>query len=189
MTSACGTGDDKHITLGPTLECGKAKPRQILHVNSTYDTPAAFGNTVLAPHQPHMRSATWTIRTKSPRALEVMLPHLMHDADMRVRFAQEARIVGDIVSDHLVRVLDAGIDEAAVNGLGQAERAKRAKEAANAVEGRLSRWVIAVPGHTRGLSKLEVRVDGAVWNPDRWDKPIDGTEYTRVSGISRWTKW
>ncbi len=51
-------------------------------------------------------------RTKSPRALKVMLPHLAQDAEMRVRFAQEARIVGDIESDHLVRVLDAGIDEA-----------------------------------------------------------------------------
>ncbi len=50
-------------------------------------------------------------RTKSPRALKVMHPHLMQDADMRVRFAQEARIVGEIESDHIVRVLDAGIDE------------------------------------------------------------------------------
>jgi len=49
-------------------------------------------------------------RTKALRALKVMLPHLAQDAEMRVRFAQEARIVGDIESDHLVRVLDAGID-------------------------------------------------------------------------------
>lgn len=65
---------------------------------------------------------------------------------------------------------------AAANGLGQAERAKRAEDAAKALEGRLSRWVIAVPGHTRGLSKLVVRVDGSVWNADKWDKPwpVDG---------------
>ncbi len=66
--------------------------------------------------------------------------------------------------------------EAAANSVGQSERAKRAKDAAAALEGRVSRWTIAVPAPTRGLSKLVVRVDGVVWSPDKWDKafPVDG---------------
>jgi len=51
-------------------------------------------------------------RTRSARALKVMLPHLAQDPDLRVRFAQEARIVGEIESDHIVRVSDAGVDPA-----------------------------------------------------------------------------
>lgn len=49
-------------------------------------------------------------RTKSRRALKVMLPGLVEDPEMRVRFAQEALVTGEIESDHLVRVLDAGVD-------------------------------------------------------------------------------
>jgi serine/threonine-protein kinase len=50
-------------------------------------------------------------RTNSRCALKVMLPDLFGDADLQARFALEAKITGDIVSDHLVRVSDAGIDE------------------------------------------------------------------------------
>ncbi len=49
-------------------------------------------------------------RTNSPRALKVMLPSVLGDADLRARFALEAKVTGNIVSDHLVRVSDAGID-------------------------------------------------------------------------------
>jgi serine/threonine-protein kinase len=50
-------------------------------------------------------------RTNSPRALKIMLPSVLADADLRARFALEAKVTGNIVSDHLVRVADAGIDE------------------------------------------------------------------------------
>jgi len=50
-------------------------------------------------------------RTKSPRALKIMLPSVIEDADLRARFALEATVTGTIASDHLVRVSDAGIDE------------------------------------------------------------------------------
>src|SRR5262245_9378857 len=46
------------------------------------------------------------------RALKVMLPGVLDDADMRERFEQEARITGNIQSDHIVRVADAGVDDA-----------------------------------------------------------------------------
>jgi serine/threonine-protein kinase len=52
------------------------------------------------------------VRTESPRALKVMLPSIVEDPDLRARFALEARVTGNIISDHVVRVLDAGIDEA-----------------------------------------------------------------------------
>jgi len=51
-------------------------------------------------------------RTESPRALKVMLPSIVEDPDLRARFALEARVTGNIISDHIVRVLDAGIDDA-----------------------------------------------------------------------------
>lgn len=50
--------------------------------------------------------------TNRPRALKVMLPSLVDDPDMRARFELEARVTGDIESDHLVRISDVGIDEA-----------------------------------------------------------------------------
>ena len=49
--------------------------------------------------------------TNARRALKVMLPSLVADADLRARFALEAKITGDIESDHIVRVFDAGVDE------------------------------------------------------------------------------
>jgi serine/threonine-protein kinase len=51
-------------------------------------------------------------RTESPRALKVMLPGVIEDDDLRVRFEREARITGAIQSDHIVSVSDAGFDAA-----------------------------------------------------------------------------
>jgi serine/threonine protein kinase len=50
--------------------------------------------------------------TAASRALKVMLPSLLADAEQRGRFALEARVTGTIESDHLVRVADSGTDEA-----------------------------------------------------------------------------
>lgn len=44
------------------------------------------------------------------RALKVMLPSLLDDADLKGRFEREAKITGPIASDHIVKVMDAGID-------------------------------------------------------------------------------
>jgi serine/threonine-protein kinase len=54
-------------------------------------------------------------RTNSLCALKVMLPGVLEDAILRDRFAQEAKITGEIRSDHVVRVTDAGVD--AVTGM------------------------------------------------------------------------
>ncbi len=51
-------------------------------------------------------------RTNAPRALKVMNPDFVEDPDLRARFEQEARIVGQVESDHLVRTFDAGVDPA-----------------------------------------------------------------------------
>jgi hypothetical protein len=48
--------------------------------------------------------------TDSRRALKVMLPSIVQDADLRNRFEREAKVTGGIESDHIVRVSDAGID-------------------------------------------------------------------------------
>ncbi|MBL9022202.1 MAG: protein kinase [Myxococcales bacterium] len=52
------------------------------------------------------------LRTNAPRALKVMNPDFVEDPDLRARFEQEARIVGQVESDHLVRTFDAGVDPA-----------------------------------------------------------------------------
>jgi serine/threonine protein kinase len=49
-------------------------------------------------------------KTASHRALKVMLPQLLFNDTLRARFELEAKITGSIESDHLVRVLDAGVD-------------------------------------------------------------------------------
>jgi len=49
-------------------------------------------------------------KTASRRALKVMLPQLISNDSLRARFELEAKITGSIESDHLVRVLDAGVD-------------------------------------------------------------------------------
>lgn len=50
-------------------------------------------------------------RTNSPCALKTMLPGVLDDETARTRFEQEAKITGEIRSDHIVRVTDAGVDE------------------------------------------------------------------------------
>jgi serine/threonine protein kinase len=49
--------------------------------------------------------------THGRRALKVMLPSAIDDADLLARFTLESRVIGDIESDHLIRVQDAGIEE------------------------------------------------------------------------------
>jgi serine/threonine protein kinase len=44
-------------------------------------------------------------------ALKVMLPHFVQSAEMRERFRREARVAAHIESEHIVTVLDAGIDD------------------------------------------------------------------------------
>jgi serine/threonine-protein kinase len=51
-------------------------------------------------------------RTNSPRALKIMLPGVLADPDLRARFALEAKVTGNIASDHIVRISDAAIDDA-----------------------------------------------------------------------------
>lgn len=50
--------------------------------------------------------------THAQRALKVMLPSLLNNANLRARFAAEARATGCIESDHVVRIFDAGVDPA-----------------------------------------------------------------------------
>jgi eukaryotic-like serine/threonine-protein kinase len=50
--------------------------------------------------------------THRPVALKVMHTELMADASLRERFEREARVTARIQSDHLVQVLDAGVDDA-----------------------------------------------------------------------------
>jgi tRNA A-37 threonylcarbamoyl transferase component Bud32 len=50
--------------------------------------------------------------THGRRALKVLLPSLLEDAEVRARFAREAKITGGLESDHIVQISDAGIDEA-----------------------------------------------------------------------------
>jgi serine/threonine protein kinase len=49
--------------------------------------------------------------TQRRRALKVMLPNMLQSQDMRDRFRQEACVTANIESEHIVDVLDAGIDE------------------------------------------------------------------------------
>ena len=49
--------------------------------------------------------------TAARRALKVMLASVVENADQRARFTLEARVTGDIESDHLVRIFDSGVDE------------------------------------------------------------------------------
>lgn len=49
--------------------------------------------------------------TQRRRALKVMLPNMLQSQDMRFRFRQEACVTANIESEHIVDVLDAGIDE------------------------------------------------------------------------------
>src|SRR4051812_49201643 len=45
------------------------------------------------------------------RALKVMHPHVLQNADLRQRFTLEATVAGQIESEFIVEVVDAGLDE------------------------------------------------------------------------------
>ncbi|MFZ5896355.1 MAG: protein kinase domain-containing protein [Myxococcota bacterium] len=50
--------------------------------------------------------------TRRRRALKTLLPRLLTDAEARARFRLEAVVAADVDSEHIVEVLDAGIDAA-----------------------------------------------------------------------------
>ncbi len=50
------------------------------------------------------------LETQRRRALKVMLPSLVEDAEMRGRFRLEATVTAEIDSEHIVETFDAGID-------------------------------------------------------------------------------
>jgi serine/threonine protein kinase len=52
------------------------------------------------------------LQTERRRALKVMHPHTVERADLRERFALEARVSGQVDSPALVDVVDAGVDDA-----------------------------------------------------------------------------
>ncbi|WP_438042766.1 protein kinase domain-containing protein [Sorangium sp. So ce128] len=52
------------------------------------------------------------VQTDRRRALKVMHPHTIERADLRERFALEARVSGQVDSPALVDVVDAGVDDA-----------------------------------------------------------------------------
>jgi serine/threonine protein kinase len=49
--------------------------------------------------------------TGRDRALKTMLPGIVSDRDLRSRFAQEVWVTAPVRSEHIVEVLDAGVDE------------------------------------------------------------------------------
>ncbi len=51
------------------------------------------------------------LETERRRALKVMLPHVLHSAELRERFKREARIAAHVESEFIVDVSDAGVDE------------------------------------------------------------------------------
>lgn len=51
-------------------------------------------------------------KTDTRRALKVMLPGAFDDPDLRERFVREAKVTGRVESDHIVKNMDAGVDEA-----------------------------------------------------------------------------
>ncbi len=50
------------------------------------------------------------LETRRRRALKVMLPSIVANADMRSRFKLEATVAADIESEHIVETFDAGVD-------------------------------------------------------------------------------
>jgi len=50
------------------------------------------------------------LETRRRRALKVMLPSMVSNAEMRERFKLEATVAADVDSDHIVEIFDAGID-------------------------------------------------------------------------------
>lgn len=51
------------------------------------------------------------LKTQWSRALKIMHPTLSADLDLRARFLSEAQITAPVRSDHIVQVLDAGVDD------------------------------------------------------------------------------
>ncbi len=51
------------------------------------------------------------VQTERSCALKVMLPGLVKDPKQRDRFQREARVTAKIKSDHIVQILDAGVDD------------------------------------------------------------------------------
>src|SRR4051812_8155347 len=52
------------------------------------------------------------LETERRRALKIMLPQALQNADLRERFKREARVAARVESEFIVDVFDAGIDEA-----------------------------------------------------------------------------
>jgi serine/threonine-protein kinase len=52
------------------------------------------------------------LETRRRRALKVMLPSVVSDADLRARFRLEATITAEIETEHIVETFDAGVDPA-----------------------------------------------------------------------------
>ncbi|MFT3768277.1 MAG: protein kinase [Minicystis sp.] len=52
------------------------------------------------------------LETDRRLALKVMLPHIVQSAEMQARFRREARVAAQVESEHIVDVLDAGVDDA-----------------------------------------------------------------------------
>jgi serine/threonine-protein kinase len=52
------------------------------------------------------------LETERRLALKVMLPHIVQSDEMRDRFRREARVAAQVQSEHIVDVLDAGVDDA-----------------------------------------------------------------------------
>ncbi len=50
--------------------------------------------------------------TRRKRALKVMPPAIVSDPELRARFKLEACVAGDIESEHIVEIFDAGVDDA-----------------------------------------------------------------------------
>ena len=49
-------------------------------------------------------------KTRRRRALKVLLPAIVNDADFRVRFQREATVTADIDSEHVIEIFDADVD-------------------------------------------------------------------------------
>src|SRR5882724_3470875 len=50
--------------------------------------------------------------TRRRRALKIMHAHVLRRPELRKRFALEARVAGEIQSEFIVEVIDAGFDDA-----------------------------------------------------------------------------
>jgi len=79
-------------------------------------TGALFGGTFRISHQLGAGGmavvyAVEQVATGQPRALKLMHPQLLADKSLRARFEQEARVSALIPSEHVVQVIDAGVDE------------------------------------------------------------------------------